>query len=276
MDVRDLKYDDNTFDFIVDKSTIDALLCGDSSYLNVATMLKEVQRVLKDEAIYMIISYGKPENRIVHLERPHLDFEIAVYTIKKDEDKTDISKTHYVYICKKRKDANLVAEKNFDYVRYELEQQELMDKELEDAEEDEYEDKEDDDELYNYKEEDLDMYNNSQDYDKYNDNDNDNQEFKNDNIDSIGSIGHDELDEIFTPKDNSNNNFSSLNNLNKNQLKDKLSNLEKFNSMIKDDYEDDPIVNMSKTETKLKRNNLLPSLANKTQGKLAKSSTIKN
>jgi len=29
MDVRDLKYDDGAFDLIVDKSTIDALLCGD-------------------------------------------------------------------------------------------------------------------------------------------------------------------------------------------------------------------------------------------------------
>ena len=29
MDVRDLKYEDNSFDLIVDKSTIDALLCGD-------------------------------------------------------------------------------------------------------------------------------------------------------------------------------------------------------------------------------------------------------
>lgn len=29
MDVRDLKYKDCFFDLIVDKSTIDALLCGD-------------------------------------------------------------------------------------------------------------------------------------------------------------------------------------------------------------------------------------------------------
>jgi 2-polyprenyl-3-methyl-5-hydroxy-6-metoxy-1,4-benzoquinol methylase len=45
MDVRDLKIEDNTFDLAIDKSTIDALLCGDSSFLNVAIMTKEVQRV---------------------------------------------------------------------------------------------------------------------------------------------------------------------------------------------------------------------------------------
>jgi len=67
MDVRDLKYKDETFDLAIDKSTIDALLCGDHSFLNVAIMTKEIQRVLKSGGIYLIISYGQPENRVVHL-----------------------------------------------------------------------------------------------------------------------------------------------------------------------------------------------------------------
>lgn len=67
MDVRDLQYEDNTFDLIIDKSTIDALLCGDNSFINVAIMTKEVIRTLKVDGIYMIISYGQPENRIFHL-----------------------------------------------------------------------------------------------------------------------------------------------------------------------------------------------------------------
>lgn len=67
MDARDLKYDDNFFDLVIDKSTIDALLCGDFSFLNVAIMTKEIQRVLKVGGLYMIISYGQPENRTFHL-----------------------------------------------------------------------------------------------------------------------------------------------------------------------------------------------------------------
>lgn len=67
MDVRDLKYENNFFDLVIDKSTIDALLCGENSFLNVAIMIKEVQRVLKVGGVYMIISYGQPENRIFHL-----------------------------------------------------------------------------------------------------------------------------------------------------------------------------------------------------------------
>jgi len=41
MDCMDLKYEKETFDLILDKSTIDALLCGDEAYMNTARMLKE-------------------------------------------------------------------------------------------------------------------------------------------------------------------------------------------------------------------------------------------
>jgi len=89
MDVRDIKYPDKFFDIAVDKSTIDALLCGDNSFLNVAIMTKEVQRVLKNNGIYMVISYGAPENRVFHFEREHLGFDINIYTIKKDYNDSD-------------------------------------------------------------------------------------------------------------------------------------------------------------------------------------------
>ena len=42
MDVMDIKYGNNYFDFIIDKSTIDALLCGDMAFMNTAKMLNEV------------------------------------------------------------------------------------------------------------------------------------------------------------------------------------------------------------------------------------------
>jgi 2-polyprenyl-3-methyl-5-hydroxy-6-metoxy-1,4-benzoquinol methylase len=41
MDVREMTYDSNFFDIIIDKSTIDALLCGDEAFINTAKMLKE-------------------------------------------------------------------------------------------------------------------------------------------------------------------------------------------------------------------------------------------
>ena len=41
MDCCNLKYEDNFFDIVIDKSTIDAILCGDNAFLNTALMLKE-------------------------------------------------------------------------------------------------------------------------------------------------------------------------------------------------------------------------------------------
>jgi len=133
MDVRCINYPDNYFDLAIDKSTIDALLCGEQSFINVAKMLKEVQRVIKKGGIYMIISYGAPENRIFHLEREHLNFDINIYTIKKDytvdEDNHKFEKIHFVYVCKKKLDADQICENNYSKVLTELEMEEKIEQE---------------------------------------------------------------------------------------------------------------------------------------------------
>ena len=139
MDVCDMTYKDETFDLIVDKSTIDALLCGDHSFMIVAKMLKEISRVLKTGGYYVIISYGKPESRMIHLERDHLAFETQIYTIKRQEE-DEPEKIHYVYICKKLPEANTNIN-NFDLVYKELEQEELEgEEEVEEKEEDKIDD----------------------------------------------------------------------------------------------------------------------------------------
>jgi len=83
MNVMDIKYPDNFFDLAIDKSTIDALLCGENAFANVCKMIKEVQRTLKVGGVYMIISYGNAESRMSHLLREHLSFQISQYTICK-------------------------------------------------------------------------------------------------------------------------------------------------------------------------------------------------
>lgn len=160
MDIRDLKFPDNYFDLAIDKSTIDALLCGERSFINVSIMIKEIQRVLKPGGIYMIISYGQPENRIFHLEREHLSFDINIYTIKKDysveDDVQKFEKMHYVYICRKKPDADEFCKLNFQKVMSELESEEKIEEdyyksnkvqgdEIQDDEEEFYDDRIDSD-----------------------------------------------------------------------------------------------------------------------------------
>lgn len=141
MDVREIKFPEKYFDLVIDKSTIDALLCGDKSFVNVAKMLNEVQRVLKDGGVYMIISYGSPDYRIFHLDREHLNFDITIYTIKKDYFIDEVSKkyvkTHYVYVCKKKSGFEEISKANFEIVINLLEAQDKCNEEINTSEDDE-------------------------------------------------------------------------------------------------------------------------------------------
>ena len=83
MDAMEMTYEAETFDCVIDKSTIDAILCGEYSFYNTAKMLKEVQRVLKTGGYYIAISYGKPETRVFHFKRKHLDFDMSCYVLCK-------------------------------------------------------------------------------------------------------------------------------------------------------------------------------------------------
>ena len=104
MDVRDMKdFKDDTFDFIIDKSTLDALLCGEKSFVDVVYMTKEISRILKEGGIYFIISYGRPEYRLFHLKRKHLAFDIQVLELKQNNDNGNT--VHYIYVCKKLPEA---------------------------------------------------------------------------------------------------------------------------------------------------------------------------
>lgn len=128
MDICDMKgLKDNTFDFVFDKSTIDALLCGENSFVNVARMLKETQRVLKPGGNYFAVSYGKPESRSFHFEQEFLSFdtrEFVVYDEAAVTAKEKEEKTHYIYVCTKKPDADQVMAANFEKVIIELIKQE--------------------------------------------------------------------------------------------------------------------------------------------------------
>ena len=215
MDVRNLKYKTGSFDLAIDKSTIDAILCGENSFINVAIMTKEIQRVLKEGGIYMIISYGQPENRIFHLEREHLNFEISMFTIKKESDDfvDDLSnakeKMHYVYICKKKEGADEVSDENFPKVFYELEKQEMMEEEL----------------MYD------DEFQNIDEQDYYNDNEIVENTGK-DNISNTNNYIGKDTDQVnnievnnLNPNNNSNNYSNS--NMNSQERLDKLDTMEK-------------------------------------------------
>ncbi|KAG2186614.1 hypothetical protein INT44_002838 [Umbelopsis vinacea] len=77
MDIRDLKFEDQSFDIVIDKGTMDALMCdrGDvwdpspELIQEVKAEVDEVTRVLKVGGKFIYITFGQPHFRKRHLER---------------------------------------------------------------------------------------------------------------------------------------------------------------------------------------------------------------
>merc|ERR1711968_155952 len=76
-----LDFPDETFDVVIDKGTLDSVLCGEGSTANTAKMCSEVSRVLKPKGVFLIVSYGVPDNRLNYLEKediyPCTDLEMC-------------------------------------------------------------------------------------------------------------------------------------------------------------------------------------------------------
>ncbi|KAG5222700.1 methyltransferase protein [Salix suchowensis] len=129
MDVRDMSFfPDESFDAVIDKGTLDSLMCGSDAPISAARMLGEVSRLLKPGGIYMLITYGDPKVRMPHLSRSSYSWKIVLYAIprpgfKKPAGSSSISHlepvpitetgslpadfvlddpdSHFIYVCKK-------------------------------------------------------------------------------------------------------------------------------------------------------------------------------
>ena len=71
MDILDLKYEDASFDIVLDKGTMDAIMCEKGDVWNVSEelaskidiMLTGVSRILKPGGKYIYITFGQPHFR---------------------------------------------------------------------------------------------------------------------------------------------------------------------------------------------------------------------
>ncbi|KAL0907290.1 hypothetical protein M5K25_021690 [Dendrobium thyrsiflorum] len=135
MDVRDMSaFESSSFDAIIDKGTLDSLMCGQNAHHNTLKMLQEVGRILKDNGVYILITYGEPSYRL-HLLKELQFWTINLHVIdrmeKNPEQRTweltkplPLSKdgnstaaiigsnaeVHYIYVC--IKDETLIRQAN--------------------------------------------------------------------------------------------------------------------------------------------------------------------
>lgn len=106
-DVTCLSFGDDTFDGAFDKGTIDAICCGADSFNKVEQAVREIHRVLRKGAKFVMISYGDPTARQWHLEKlPWAKVHCLVVSKPRDPDDATPAEdqiTHYMYVCEKAK-----------------------------------------------------------------------------------------------------------------------------------------------------------------------------
>lgn len=86
MDItKPYNFADGSFDLIICKATLDAVLCGAGSIKNANTMLTECSRILSTTGALVVVSYGTPENRMVHFESNKFGWSVDTHTVPKPQ-----------------------------------------------------------------------------------------------------------------------------------------------------------------------------------------------
>ncbi|PUZ52283.1 hypothetical protein GQ55_6G257800 [Panicum hallii var. hallii] len=129
MDVKDMSdFESGSFDAVIDKGTLDSIMCGQNSQENATKMLEEVNRILKEKGVYMLITYGDPSYRL-RLLKDMENWTVKLHVIERwekssnqnkweltkplplDDDSTSViavlgpkPDVHYIYVCVKGDD----------------------------------------------------------------------------------------------------------------------------------------------------------------------------
>eukprot|EP00916_Digyalum_oweni_P000233 GHVL01000347.1.p1 GENE.GHVL01000347.1~~GHVL01000347.1.p1 ORF type:complete len:211 (+),score=24.52 GHVL01000347.1:63-695(+) len=108
MDMRKTSFPAQHFNAVIDKGTLDSILCGEGSSHNAAMVLEEISRILKTDGVYICVSYGQPSYRLTYLQRQDYRWDVKIHTVHKpmlnmtaplSADEKD--NVHYIYVCVK-------------------------------------------------------------------------------------------------------------------------------------------------------------------------------
>ncbi|OHS98362.1 Phosphoethanolamine N-methyltransferase-related protein [Tritrichomonas foetus] len=101
MDVADLKFDENYFDIIFDKGTIDAITCSDDAKTLVKKSSQECFRVLKPNGIMFMVTYEKPNVRLSLMKRTKVPWKVLTPLFLPTNYKGTNDMGTYVYMFQK-------------------------------------------------------------------------------------------------------------------------------------------------------------------------------
>ena len=105
MDCSRLDFASMTFDCVLDKATLDSMLCGYDSFQVVQNTNREICRVLKPGGIFVCVSYGAPSQRLDVFQQPDLTWTIEHATTPKvlqTEGEDEEASVHHLYIMRRQ------------------------------------------------------------------------------------------------------------------------------------------------------------------------------
>ncbi|KAL9642965.1 hypothetical protein ABK040_010657 [Willaertia magna] len=104
MDARQLSFPPSSFDAVIDKGCLEAVMCSEGSIDSVRELLREVFKVLRPKGLYFLVSYAPSKQRLPLLN--DLNWDVKVETVPKPSfvplPMDDDSSFHYIYICEKK------------------------------------------------------------------------------------------------------------------------------------------------------------------------------
>lgn len=74
MDCTDMSFEASTFDIVIDKSTLDSILCAGE--IQAKKYIDETFRVLREGGKLLILSYASPNQRLKYLRDFNVTYEI--------------------------------------------------------------------------------------------------------------------------------------------------------------------------------------------------------
>lgn len=99
MDATAMDFENSWFDIVIDKCTIDTLVCCNNSNAVVSKYLQQVVRVLKDDGVFLAFSLGNPASRMSYLRESALNLQVEIVKVPVPYTK---SQFHFLYACCKR------------------------------------------------------------------------------------------------------------------------------------------------------------------------------
>merc|ERR1711908_97274 len=84
MDCRAMDFPEGIFSVVIDKATLDSILCGEGSTHNAQKTLQGVSQVLGPNGVFLCVSHGQPSYRLTYLQRPEFGWSVSSHGAEAD------------------------------------------------------------------------------------------------------------------------------------------------------------------------------------------------